>query len=379
MEAVKVEHEMDVKRAPKMRFPEFEEEWEEKRLGDLCSTFKSGIGIISEHINDSGEFPVYGGNGLRGYTETFTHDGYYVLIGRQGALCGNINRAFGKSYISEHAIAICANKSSNTEWLAQKLIYLKLNRLSESSAQPGLAVSKLVKIKLIVPSLPEQQKIASFLSAVDKKIQLLTRKKELLEQYKKGVMQKLFSQEIRFKDENGKDYPDWEEKRLGQVFSVKAGGDIAKKNVSLVKTDKFKYSIYSNSDRNKGFYGYSDQFKVEGGCVTVTGRGTLGIAHARIDKFYPIVRLLTLHPIVIVDIKFYENFINRMRFFVESTGVPQLTSPQLSNYKVLYPFIAEQKKIAAFLTIVDDKIQTVQTQISQTQNFKKGLLQQMFV
>ena len=166
---------------PKLRFPEFKDEWEEKRLGNACSTFKSGEGITSANITDSGNFPVYGGNGLRGYTNTNTHEGFYVLVGRQGALCGNINRSIGKAYISEHAIAVQANETSDTEWIAQRLDFYDLNRLSESSAQPGLAVNKLVKLKIFFPEKKEQTKIANFLTAVDEKINYLTKKKDLIE------------------------------------------------------------------------------------------------------------------------------------------------------------------------------------------------------
>ena len=167
-------------------------DWKEQELGDLCSTFKSGVGITSERINNQGEYPVYGGNGLRGYTDTYTHDGFFALIGRQGALCGNINRSVGKAYISEHAIAICANEKSDTEWLAQKLDLLNLNRLSESSAQPGLAVNKLVKLKLVTPSKPEQTKIANFLTALDDKLSHNKTQLNALKQYKQGLLQQLF-------------------------------------------------------------------------------------------------------------------------------------------------------------------------------------------
>jgi len=87
------------KKIPELRFPEFDGEWEEKRLENLFSEFKSGFGITSKKISKSGNYPVYGGNGLRGYTNSFTHEGFYLLIGRQGALCGNVNRSYGKAYI----------------------------------------------------------------------------------------------------------------------------------------------------------------------------------------------------------------------------------------------------------------------------------------
>ncbi len=105
------------KSVPELRFSEFEGNWQEKRLEKLFSDFKSGFGITSDDINEHGTYPVFGGNGLRGYTENFTHDGFYFLIGRQGALCGNINRTSGKAFISEHAVACRANDSSDTEWL----------------------------------------------------------------------------------------------------------------------------------------------------------------------------------------------------------------------------------------------------------------------
>lgn len=167
-------------------------EWEEKRLGDICSTFKSGEGITADEIDIGGEYPVYGGNGLRGFTDSFTHDGYYVLIGRQGALCGNINRVRGKVYISEHAIAVQCDKSSDTDWLAQLLTYMNLNRLSESSAQPGLAVNKLVQLKIAVPSLEEQSRIAGFLMALDAKVAGVAQAVAAAEKWKKGLLQQMF-------------------------------------------------------------------------------------------------------------------------------------------------------------------------------------------
>ena len=135
---------------------------------------------------------MFGGNGIRGYVESFTHDGFYFLIGRQGALCGNINRINGKAYISEHAVACKANHTSDTEWLAQRLDYYNLNKLSESSAQPGLSVGKLLRFKLLIPSKEEQEKIADFLTAIDRKIEAVAQQIDRTEQFKKGLLQKMF-------------------------------------------------------------------------------------------------------------------------------------------------------------------------------------------
>lgn len=167
-------------------------EWEEKKLGDICLHFQSGKTITSASISENGEYPVYGGNGLRGYTNTYTHDGIYALIGRQGALCGNINLVTGKNFISEHAIAVQTKKDSSTEWLSRWLDFMQLNRFSESSAQAGLAVNKLVKFDIFVPCLEEQTKIANFLSAIDQKIEVVAQQIEQAKQWKKGLLQQMF-------------------------------------------------------------------------------------------------------------------------------------------------------------------------------------------
>ena len=168
------------------------EDWEENNLGKICSHFKSGKSITSRNISTSGKFPVYGGNGLRGYTDSFTHEGKFILVGRQGALCGNVNVVDGSNYISEHAIAIQANKNNSTDWLAYWLDKMKLNRFSESSAQAGLAVNKLVKFKIELPSLPEQTKIANFLTAIDQKIDNVAEQIDQAKTWKKGLLQQMF-------------------------------------------------------------------------------------------------------------------------------------------------------------------------------------------
>ncbi|WP_435315271.1 restriction endonuclease subunit S [Cellulophaga fucicola] len=180
---------------------------------------------------------------------------------------------------------------------------------------------------------------------------------------------------LRFKEFEG----EWEQKKLGVLFKINAGGDINKKHVSEVKTEKYKYPIYANAEKNKGLYAYSDIYKVEEGSITVAGRGAhIGITHARKEKFYPIVRLLVLLPKKNEDIYFFEYQINRINLFKESTGVPQLTAPQLSGYSVCFPSLKEQQKIANFLTAVDTKLQQLSTKKETLAQYKKGVMQQLF-
>ena len=155
---------------PNLRFPEFEGEWEENYVNEICNEFKSGKAIKADLILDVGTYPVFGGNGLRGYTSTYNHDGLFVLIGRQGALCGNVRSVIGKTYITEHAIAVNGNNKSDTNFLHYLFLQMDLGRFSDQSAQPGLAVNKLLKLKVITPRIDEQRKIANLLRLLDERI-----------------------------------------------------------------------------------------------------------------------------------------------------------------------------------------------------------------
>jgi type I restriction enzyme S subunit len=156
---------------------EVPEHWGVKRLRYVVS-MKSGEGITSEEIDDNGVYPVYGGNGLRGYFSDYTHEGHYVLIGRQGALCGNINYGKGKFWASEHAVVANPNNPISTIWLGELLRIMNLNQYSVSAAQPGLAIDKIKELPIPLPPLPEQQAIAAFLDHETAKIDTLVSKVE---------------------------------------------------------------------------------------------------------------------------------------------------------------------------------------------------------
>ena len=176
---------------PNLRFPEFQGEWNSFLINDICSEFKSGKNIKADSISESGEYPVYGGNGLRGYTSSYNHEGLYVLIGRQGALCGNVRSVNGKTYITEHAIAVAGNEKSNTSFLHYLFLKMNLGQFSDQSAQPGLAVNKLLKLKVILPSISEQTKIARLLSLLDERIATQNKIIDKLQSLIKGISNQL--------------------------------------------------------------------------------------------------------------------------------------------------------------------------------------------
>ena len=161
---------------PQIRFAGFDDAWEQRKLGDVAREFKSGNSLKADQIDESGEYPVYGGNGLRGYTSTYNHDGEFALIGRQGALCGNMNYSIGKAYFTEHAVVVDADEDNNTRFLYYVLETMNLGQYSDQSAQPGLAVNKLVKLENMFPKKEEQIKIGAYFWSLDEMITLHHRK-----------------------------------------------------------------------------------------------------------------------------------------------------------------------------------------------------------
>ena len=137
-------------------------DWSVRRIKDIAE-LRSGDAIAPEEIAAAGDYPVFGGNGVRGFTTSFTHDGHYVLIGRQGALCGNINYAKGKFWATEHAVVATLLRNHDAIWFGEMLRTMNLNQHSNAAAQPGLAVDRIKFLRLPVPPLPEQQRIAAYL------------------------------------------------------------------------------------------------------------------------------------------------------------------------------------------------------------------------
>ncbi|MGE9861084.1 restriction endonuclease subunit S [Limosilactobacillus reuteri] len=168
---------------------------------------------------------------------------------------------------------------------------------------------------------------------------------------------------------------DWEQRKLGDtVNSIVAGGDIDKSKIQ----ENGKYPVYANALTNDGVIGYyNDQYRVKAPAVTVTGRGEIGVAKTRNTNFTPVVRLLAINSMH--NNYFLENLINTHRAFAESTGVPQLTAPQLANYKLKFPkSIEEESKIGNFFNNLDSLITLHQRKLVLLKQLKKGLLQKMF-
>lgn len=164
---------------PNLRFNDHDT-WIENSLQNVTSYFKSGKNINAKMILEEGLYPVYGGNGIRGFTNTYNQDGKYILVGRQGALCGNVRLVEGKSYVTEHGIIIINNNQSTIEYLKPLLEHMHLEKESDQSAQPGLAVNKLLLLKQYFPSIENQERIGKLFTLLEMKIQL---QNKIIEEY----------------------------------------------------------------------------------------------------------------------------------------------------------------------------------------------------
>lgn len=353
------------------------EDWEVKRLGEVCTHFKSGITITSKDIHEEGLYPVYGGNGLRGYTNTFTHDGNYILIGRQGALCGNINYVDGKNYISEHAIAVQTDE--NMQWLKYKLENWNLNRFSESSAQPGLSVEKLVRYKLVIPTRLEQNKIADILSLWDTAIAKQTELVEKLSLRKRGLMQQLLTGKKRLKGFCG----EWKRIKAGEIFksiSVKGNGSevllSATQEHGVIPRDQLEGRVTMPT-------GDTNSFKlVEVGDFVISLRSFQGGLEYSEHRGIVSPAYTVLKPIVEIDKSFYRYYFKSAEFIghlaIAVIGIrdgKQISYEDFCFVKIPYPNIEEQKAISSILERADKEIEIQKQKLAAMQEQKKGLMQ----
>ncbi|WP_153717897.1 restriction endonuclease subunit S [Eikenella corrodens] len=215
-------------------------EWATYTISEVCRRFSSGKGITASQIFEIGAYPVFGGNGIRGYTDTYNFEGECAIIGRQGAYCGNTKYFCGKAYMTEHAIVATANDEHNIGYIANLLSIMDLGQYQGQSAQPGLSVNTLSKIELKLPDKETQDSIFSLLFSLDKKIALNKQINARLEEMAKTLYDYWFVQ-FDFPDASGKPYKSsggemvfdetlkrkipkgWEVKSLGNLAEIVGG------------------------------------------------------------------------------------------------------------------------------------------------------------
>ena len=203
-------------------------EYSEYRLGLLCKRFSSGKGISADLINEAGKYPVIGGNGLRGYTDTYNFDGECAVIGRQGAYCGNVQFFSGKGYMTEHAVVTQPNSANNAKYLTYKLSGLSLGRFSGRAAQPGLSVTKLARLRIEMPPKWYQDRVAGILSAYDNLIEVNNKRVKVLELMAENLYKEWFVR-FRFPGHEKADFENgipkgWRRGRISEFYTTSSGG-----------------------------------------------------------------------------------------------------------------------------------------------------------
>jgi type I restriction enzyme S subunit len=389
---------MEKQLIPELRFPNFKDEWKIKKIENILSI---GSGKNYKHLKD-GVIPVYGTGGYMTSVDEFLYDGESVCIGRKGTIDKPIflNEKFWTVDTLFYTHSFKQVLPRFVYSLFQNINWYKHN---EASGVPSLSKKTIEKINLNIPELPEQQKIATFLTDVDGKITKLTKKKELLEQYKKGIMQKIFNQELRFKDDDGNAFADWKEKKLGDIgtFRTSSVDKLSKQDeqeVHLVNymnvyrhetisnhTVKSYQVVTANENQLKSSNLSKGDILFTPSSETPTDIGHSVVIFEDINDAVYSYHLIRFRPKIKLDLMFSHYFCNTSEVLRQlsrfSTGSTRFTI-SISNFskvKVSYPCIEEQTKIANFLSDIDLQIDALNTIIENTQTFKKGLLQKMFV
>jgi type I restriction enzyme, S subunit len=246
--------------------------------------------------------------------------------------------------------------------------------VSARSGIPKINREELAEYTVALPPLPEQQTIAQALSDVDALIASLDKLIAKQRHLKTAAMQQLLTGKMRLPGFSG----EWQTYKIGELFEITAGGDLVKNEYSEINDGFHSYPIYANSIFDNGLYGYSSFKQHEGDCITVTARGTLGVAYYRPTPFVAIGRLIVLKSKNKVDSFFLSESINhRIEFASESTGVPQLTAPQIAKYELSVPILEEQRAIATVLSDMDTAIAALETRRAKTQAIKQGMMQEL--
>ena len=404
------------KNIPKLRIPEFKEEgeWEKKRLEDFCQFFL-GLTYTPQYVSSG--IPFLSVKDITNGYISFNNTKYIskeefnsstsnakpqkgdILFGRVGTLGQPIVVDFDVDFCIFVSLGFIrlGNDVFNyflKYWMESLFFENQIRRQIAGSSQKNLNVGWLKKFKINLPSLPEQTKIADFLSAVDKRIDLLSNKVSQLEEYKKGAMQKLFSQEVRFKEDNGEEFPEWEKKRLGDL--------LIKSHIKVGKNSS-QYEIVSSTTR--GLFNQKDYFNHQVASKNLSNykiitKGNLvfspqnlWLGNININEDFdqgivsPSYKVFKINPVNSTS-KYIKYIIKLPYMMCEYDSCSEagasivrrnLNLDLFFNIKCNLPSLPEQTKIANFLSSLDTKIELATKELNKTEEYKKGLLQQMFI
>ena len=368
---------------------EIPENWEVKRVKDL-GEYQSGYFIDANEFDNDNNYPVFGGNGLRGYSRKFNHNGEYILIGRQGALCGNVNFARGKFWATEHAVVVYNRLNVHKRWYAFLLDVMNLNQYAISAAQPGLSVDKVKRLMLPFLEFKKQETIANYLdkktTVIDRKIELLTAKTAKYKALRRNLINETvcrgLNPNVLLKNSGvewiGMIPEHWEVKRVKEIFYIGRGRVIGQDEL----VDDSKYPVYSSQTENNGCLGYIDTFDFNATLLTWTTDGAnAGTLFKREGKFNCTNVCGTLKPKKRkenLDFILYALQIAAKHNKRIDTNGAKIMNNEMSVIPLLYPPLEEQTAIANYLdekiTQIDTILTNIGEQIAKLTQLRKTLI-----
>ncbi|EJD99066.1 restriction endonuclease subunit S [Staphylococcus epidermidis] len=370
---------------PELRFPEFREEWESKEFKDII---KVNSGKDYKHL-DIGKYPVYGTGGYMLSVSDYLYKNDAIGIGRKGT----INKPYllvGPFWTVDTLFYCTPLANNNLSFLLNLFRKINWKKYDESTGVPSLSKMTISKIKCKVPIISEQEKIGNFFSKLDQQIELEEKKLELLEQQKKGYMQRLFSQKLRFKGENGKAYPNWDSKKLGDMLER---GNKEKVN-NIDEYRRLTVSLHGNGlhevvqeRKTKDTRPFYQRFEGE----LIIGKqnffnGSIAIVPSELNGFICSNAIMSYKIKNYIDKKYLleyllqNDFLRKNEYLADGTGQKELSEKKFEELEVKIPnSIEEQQKIGQFLIKMDNLIEKQMTKVELLKESKKGLLQKMFV
>ena len=407
--------------APKLRFKEFDSDWSKVKLKELVISLDAGVSVNGEDVDvTEDDFSVLKTscvslgvfnanerklvnleNEIQRLKEPLLDNSLVMNRSNTPLLVGSsafIKKAPKNTYLSDKLWQIKVNDKADIRWLSfhlsseTTLIKLRDMATGTSNSMKNITKSDVLNFELSAPSKQEQTKIASFLSAVDEKISQLNQKYELLSQYKQGMMQKLFSQQIRFKADDGSEFGEWENTVLGDIADIVGGGTPSTNNeeywsgdVVWLTPSEINQKFIGESKRTISELGVqkSSAKKLPIGTILFTSRATIGevaIAIAEVTTNQGFQSFISNEK-TFNEFLYYWIVNNKKSFIERASGSTflEISKSKIQPMEISLPCLEEQTKIANFLSAIDQKIEVVAQQIEQAKIWKKGLLQQMFV
>lgn len=378
---------MSKQSTPILRFSGFTDDWQPVSIKAFAPLQRGFDLPVSEII--PGEHPVVFSNGILKRHSQFKVRAPGVVTGRSGTI-GKVTYVGADFWPHNTALWVTTFFDNDPKYVYYFYEQFGLERFGTGSSVPTLNRNDVHIQVILKPSLPEQQKIAIFLTTIDDKIQQLTRKKSLLEQYKKGIMQKIFNREIRFKDDDGKEFPGWVSKKLFEIGEIVTGRTPSTSNLDFWDGDVLFVTPTDISINQKYQRSSARSIKIVDGLKVLPAKSILFTCIASIGKMalsegvcVTNQQINSVIPSNDYDNEFvYYSLLFRSSYIVTlgaNTTVPIINKTEFSKVEIMVPCLFEQGRIANFLSAIDKKINHVFRQIELTRQYKKGLLQQMFV